>query len=265
MKIGRYEADGRVSFGVVDPEGEVVREIEGNPFGTIRETGVVRRLPEVRLLSPVVPSKIVAVGLNYRDHAREMGKEIPEEPLLFLKAPSALNHPGGDVVYPAASRRVDHEAELAVVIGKVAKNIRSAEAARVILGYTCINDVTARDLQVKDVQYARAKGFDTFAPLGPWVETELSPESLAVRCTVNGEVRQEGNTREMGASVFRLVEFITHVMTLYPGDVIATGTPPGVGPLRVGDVVTVEIEGIGVLSNRIVAPPESSTREKKPS
>lgn len=265
MRIARYDAGGRVSFGVVDPGGGGVREIDGSPFGTIRETGVVRRLGEVRLLAPVAPSKIVAVGLNYRDHAKEMGKTIPEEPLLFLKAPSALNHPGADVVYPAASRRVDHEAELAVVIGKTAKNVRSAEAAGVILGYTCINDVTARDLQAKDVQYARAKGFDTFAPLGPWVETDLSPESLAVRCTVNGEVRQDGNTREMGASVFRLVEFISHVMTLYPGDVIATGTPPGVGPLRVGDVVTVEIEGIGALSNRIVAPSESTTRETRPS
>jgi len=265
MKIGRYAAGGRSSFGIVDPEGGVVREIEGAPFGTIRETGVVRRLAEVRLLAPVVPSKIVAIGLNYHDHAKEMGKKIPEEPLLFLKAPSALNHPGADVVYPAASRRVDYEAELAVVIGKVAKNVRSTEAAGVILGYTCINDVTARDLQAKDVQYARAKGFDTFAPLGPWVETECSPESLAVRCIVNGEVRQDGNTREMGASVFQLVEFISHVMTLYPGDVIATGTPPGVGPLRVGDAVTVEIEGIGALSNRIVAPAESSTRETEPS
>lgn len=265
MRIGRYEAGGRVSFGVVDPEGGVVREIEGSPFGTIRETGAVRRLAEIRLLAPVAPSKIVAVGLNYRDHANEMGKKIPEEPLLFLKAPSALNHPGADVVYPAASRRVDHEAELAVVIGKTAKNVRSAESAGVILGYTCINDVTARDLQVKDVQYTRAKGFDTFAPLGPWIETEVSPESLAVRCTVNGEVRQDGNTREMGASVFRLVEFISHVMTLYPGDVIATGTPPGVGPLRVGDAVTVEVEGIGALSNRIVSPAEFRTRETRPS
>lgn len=265
MRIGRYEADGRVSYGIVEPEGKIVREIAGSPFGAIRETGVRRALAEVRLLAPVLPSKIVAVGLNYRDHAKEMGKEIPEEPLLFLKPPSALNHPGADVVYPADSLRVDYEAELAVVIGKVAKNIRSAESAEVILGYTCFNDVTARDLQARDVQYTRAKGFDTFAPLGPWVETEVSPEALSVRCTVNGEVRQDGNTREMGASAFRLVEFISHVMTLCPGDVIATGTPPGVGPLRVGDAVTVEIEGIGALSNRIVAPPESSIREMRPS
>lgn len=265
MRIARYEAGGQMSFGIVDPDGGVVREIEGGPFGPIRSTGVSRRLAEIRLLAPVVPSKIVAVGLNYRDHAKEMGKKIPEEPLIFLKASSALNHPGADIVYPAASRRIEHEAELAVVIGRVAKNVRSAESAGVILGYTCINDVTARDLQARDVQYTRAKGFDTFAPLGPWIETEVSPESLSVRCTVNGELRQDGNTREMGASVFRLVEFISHVMTLYPGDVIATGTPPGVGPLRVGDAVQVEIEGIGALSNRIVAPAESTPREARPS
>ena len=254
MKIGRYESDGRISFGIVDPKGGTVREIDGDPFDGIRETGAVRRLSEVRLLAPVAPSKIVAVGLNYRDHAKEMGKKIPEEPLIFLKAPSALNRPGGDVVYPAASRRVDYEAELAVVIGKRAKDVSEGEAPSVILGYTGINDVTARDLQTKDGLYARAKGFDTFAPLGPWIETELDPSGLSVRCTVNGVVRQDGNTREMGASVFRLVEFISHVMTLLPGDVIATGTPPGVGPVQVGDEMTVEVEGIGTLTNRIVAP-----------
>ncbi|GAB4363078.1 MAG: fumarylacetoacetate hydrolase family protein [Deltaproteobacteria bacterium] len=257
MRIARYETAGRMAYGIVDPGGTGIEEIDGAPFGPIRKTGARHRLAEVRLLAPVVPTKIVAVGLNYRDHAREMGKAIPEEPLIFLKPPSALNHPGGDVVYPKASRRVDHEAELAVVIGKRAKDVRAEEAAGVILGYTCINDVTARDLQARDVQYTRAKGFDTFAPLGPWVETEISPEALSVRCTVNGRLRQDGNTREMGASVYRLVEFVSHVMTLLPGDVIATGTPPGVGPLQVGDAVTVEIEGIGALSNRIVAPPAS--------
>jgi 2-keto-4-pentenoate hydratase/2-oxohepta-3-ene-1,7-dioic acid hydratase in catechol pathway len=183
-----------------------------------------------------------------------MGKTIPEEPLLFLKAPSALNDPGGEIVYPPQSRRVEHEAELAVVIGRVSKNVREKDAAAHILGYTCINDVTARDLQAKDVQYTRAKGFDTFAPLGPWIVTDFDPAEAPVRCLVNGEVRQNGNTREMGASVFRLVEFISSVMTLFPGDVIATGTPPGVGSLHVGDVVTVEVGGIGALVNRVVAP-----------
>jgi len=254
MRIARYEFEGRVRYGLADPESGKVREIAGDPFGDAKPTGVVLRLDEVRLLAPVVPGKIVAVGLNYKDHAREMGKKIPEEPLLFLKASSALNGPGGEIVYPPQSRRVDHEAELAVVIGRKAKNVKEKDAAAFILGYTCINDVTARDLQGKDVQFTRAKGFDTFAPLGPWVVTDFDPAEASVRCLVNGEVRQDGNTREMGASVFRLVEFISSVMTLFPGDVIATGTPPGVGPLRVGDVVTVEVGGIGALINRVVAP-----------
>jgi len=254
MRIARFEFEGQARYGLADPESGKVREIAGDPFDGVEATGVVRRLDEVRLLAPVVPGKIVAVGLNYKDHAREMGKEIPEEPLLFLKASSALNDPGGEIVYTSQSRRVDHEAELAVVVGRAAKNVKARDAASFILGYTCINDVTARDLQVKDVQYTRAKGFDTFAPLGPWIETDFDPSAVPVRCLVNGEMRQDGNTREMGASVFRLVEFISSVMTLFPGDVIATGTPPGVGPLRVGDVVTVEVGGIGALTNRVVAP-----------
>jgi 2-keto-4-pentenoate hydratase/2-oxohepta-3-ene-1,7-dioic acid hydratase in catechol pathway len=254
MRIARYEFEGRTRTGLVDAEGGEIREVAGDPFGVLDPTGVVRRLDGVRLLAPVVPGKIVAVGLNYRDHAREMGKKIPEEPLLFLKAPSALNDPGGEIVYPSQSQRVDYEAELAVVIGRVAKGVKERDAAAHILGYTCINDVTARDLQVKDVQYTRAKGFDTFAPLGPWVVTGFDPTEASVRCLVNGELRQDGNTREMGASVHRLVEFISSVMTLFPGDVIATGTPPGVGSLHVGDVVTVEVGGIGALTNRVVAP-----------
>ncbi len=254
MRFARYEYEGRVRNGLVDPEGGTVREIAGDPFDRVEATGAARRLEEVRLLAPVVPGKIVAVGLNYKDHAREMGKKIPEEPLLFLKATSALNDPGGEIVYPPQSRRVDYEAELAVVIGRKAKDVKEKDAAAHILGFTCINDVTARDLQVKDVQYTRAKGFDTFAPLGPWIVTDFDPTEASVRCLVNGEVRQDGDTREMGASVYRLVEFISSVMTLFPGDVIATGTPPGVGPLRVGDVVTVEVGGIGALTNRVVAP-----------
>jgi 2-keto-4-pentenoate hydratase/2-oxohepta-3-ene-1,7-dioic acid hydratase in catechol pathway len=254
MRIARYGHEGRARYGLAEPESGQVREIAGDPFDRVEATGVTLRLDEVRLLAPVVPGKIVAVGLNYMDHAREMGKKIPEEPLLFLKAPSALNDPGGEIVYPPQSRRVDYEAELAVVIGRKAKNVKEGDAAAHILGYTCINDVTARDLQVKDVQYTRAKGFDTFAPLGPWIVTGFDPSAASVRCLVNGEVRQDGNTREMRASVFRLVEFISSVMTLFPGDVIATGTPPGVGSLRVGDVVTVEVGGIGALTNRVVAP-----------
>ncbi len=254
MRIARFLRAGQEAHGVVDPGPGTIREIEGPPFGSIRPTGKEHPLPGVRLLAPVRPSKIVAVGLNYRDHAREMGKKVPEEPLLFLKAPSALNHPGADVVYPPQSARVDFEAELAVVIGRIARNVKARDASGVILGYTCLNDVTARDLQAKDGLYARAKGFDTFAPLGPWIETEIEPDALPVRCLVNGEVRQDGNTREMIASPFDLVEFVSHIMTLFPGDVIATGTPPGVGPVRVGDVMTVEVGGIGELVNRVVAP-----------
>jgi 2-keto-4-pentenoate hydratase/2-oxohepta-3-ene-1,7-dioic acid hydratase in catechol pathway len=254
LKVPRFERGGKVSWGVLDPGSGEIRETRGKPFDGIRYTGNRYRLAGVRLLAPVIPSKIVAVGLNYKDHAREMGKKIPEEPLLFLKSPSALNHPGGDVVYPPAAQRLDYEAELAVVIGRVAKNVKEKDARSAIFGYTCINDVTARDLQVKDGLYARAKGFDTFAPIGPWIETELDPSELRVRCLVNGLARQDGNTREMAASVFRLVEFISHIMTLFPGDVIATGTPPGVGPVNVGDVMTIEVEGIGSLTNRVVAP-----------
>lgn len=253
MKIARFEFRGNVAYGLVDTEKGEVRELAGPPFEGIRDTGSVRPLADVRLLAPVVPSKIVALGFTYQGHAREMGTVISEEPLIFLKAPSALNDPGGDVVYPRASRRVDHEAELAVVIGKRAKDVSARDARSVILGYTCINDVTARDLQAKDVQFARAKGFDTFAPLGPWIVTDLDPSALQVRCLVNGQVKQNFNTREIDKSVFALVEHISHVMTLYPGDVIATGTPPGVGPVQVGDVMTVEIEGIGSLTNRVVA------------
>ena len=253
MRIARYESGGRVRYGLADPESGTIRDIAGDPFVRVEPGADTRRLDAVRLLSPVAPGKIVAVGLNYRDHARELGMEIPEEPLLFLKAPSAVIGPGGEIVYPPQSRRVDYEAELAVVIGRVAKNVKEKDAAAHIFGYTCINDVTARDLQRKDVQFARSKGFDTFAPLGPWIVTDFDPAAAPVRCLVNGEVRQDGNTREMIATVYRIVEFISTFMTLFPGDVIATGTPPGVGSLSVGDVVTVEVGGVGALTNRVVA------------
>ncbi len=254
MKVARYEFGGRVRYGLIDTAGGRIREIAGEPFEGVRPTGVEHGLEEVLLLAPVSPGKIVAVGLNYRDHAKEVGMAIPEEPLLFLKAPTAVIGPGAEIVYPPQSKRVDYEAELAVVIGRRATRVKRGDAAAHILGYSCFNDVTARDLQVKDIQFARSKGFDTFAPVGPWIETELDPSALAVRCLVNGVVRQDGNTREMGATVSRLVEYISAHMTLLPGDVIVTGTPPGIGSLQVGDVVTVEVEGIGALANRVVAP-----------
>jgi len=253
MKIARYRFGGEVRYGLADPDNGTVREIAGGPYEGVRETGTVRRLSEVVLLPPVAPGKIVAVGLNFRDHAKEVGMRIPQEPLLFLKAASAVIGPGDAIVYPRQSKHVDYEAELAVVIGRLAKDVAAGRAEEYILGYTCINDVTARDLQIRDVQFARAKGFDTFAPLGPWIDTGVDPSALGLRCLVNGKLRQSGNTRDMGMSARRLVEYVSANMTLYPGDVVATGTPSGIGPLQVGDTVTVEIDGIGSLTNRVVA------------
>ena len=198
------------------------------------------------------PSKIVAVGLNYLAHARELGHEVPTEPLIFLKPTSAIVGDQDDVVYPKASLRVDHEAELAVVIGRRCKDVNEGDAFDYVRGYTCANDVTARDLQESDDQWTRAKGFDTFCPLGPQVVENLDPSSLRVVARVNGEVRQEGHTSDMLFGVPSLVAFISGVMTLEPGDVILTGTPPGVGPVQRGDLMEVEIEGIGVLRNRVV-------------
>jgi 2-keto-4-pentenoate hydratase/2-oxohepta-3-ene-1,7-dioic acid hydratase in catechol pathway len=211
-------------------------------------------LLEARLLAPVQPSKIVCVGRNYREHAAELGNAMPSEPLLFLKAPSSLVGHGAAIELPSASQRVEHEGELAVVIGRRAWRLSDAEnPLDYVLGYTCANDVTARDLQRKDVQFTRAKSFDTFCPVGPYVETELDPLDLQVETRVNGEVRQRGRTSEMAFSVPFLIRYISHVMTLEPGDVISTGTPAGVGPLVEGDEVEVEVEGIGTLRNSVRA------------
>ncbi len=206
---------------------------------------------DVKILAPVVPSKIVAVALNYKEHAKEMGKPLPDEPLIFIKPPSALCNPYEAIRLPEMSNRVDYEGELAVIIGKKAKNVSVREAKEYILGYTCFNDVTARDLQKKDTLFSRAKGFDTFAPIGPWIETDVEPMSLKIITKLNGKVVQEGYTSDMIFDVYELVSFISRIMTLYPGDVIATGTPPGVGPLNTGDRVEVNIEGIGTLVNYV--------------
>ena len=197
----------------------------------------------------VQPSKIVCIGRNYADHAKELGNEAPPEPIIFLKPPSAVLDPEGTIVRPAVSQRVDHEAELAIVIGKEAKNVKAADWRDYVRGFACANDVTARDLQKKDVQFTRGKGFDTFCPIGPCIETDLDVSNLRIRARVNGETRQDGSTSQMIFSPAFLVEFITSIMTLMPGDVILTGTPAGVGPLNAGDIVEVEIEGIGVLKN----------------
>ena len=215
-------------------------------------TGEEIPLSEVKLLAPSVPSKIVALGLNYRDHAKELGLPIPEEPLLFLKPPSAVIGPEEKIILPPESKRVDYEAELAVVIRKRARRIAPQRAFDYILGYTCFNDVTARDLQKKDGQWTRAKSFDTFAPFGPWIETDLDPSNLKVRSYLNGFLRQDSSTSELIFPVPEIVSFVSQVMTLEPGDVIATGTPPGIGPLSSGDLIEVEIEGIGRLKNYVI-------------
>jgi 2-keto-4-pentenoate hydratase/2-oxohepta-3-ene-1,7-dioic acid hydratase in catechol pathway len=207
-------------------------------------------LPDgVRLLTPVMPSKIVCIGRNYADHAKELGNEAPPEPIIFLKPPSALLDPGGTIVRPPSSQRVDFEGELAIVIGRTAKDVKAARWRDYVRGFTCANDVTARDLQKKDIQFTRGKGFDTFSPIGPCIEDDLDVADLRVTTRVNGETRQDGRTSQMIFACDFLFEFITAVMTLLPGDVILTGTPAGVGPLQSGETVEVEIEGIGVLRN----------------
>jgi len=212
-----------------------------------------RPLSEVVLLSPCTPSKIVAVGRNYREHAAELGHDLPSEPLLFLKPSTALLSPGGTILLPRISERVDYEGELGVVIGRPARRVPAARALEYILGYTCVNDVTARDLQRRDVQFTRSKSFDTFCPLGPSIATGLRPEDLVIETRVNGALKQSAPAARMIFGVAELVGFISRVMTLLPGDVIATGTPAGVGPLSAGDEVTVSIEGIGRLTNRVAA------------
>lgn len=251
MKIVRFTQAGRTAYGKLD--GERIYAFWATPFEGFQETWEVGSLGEVRLLAPCEPSKIIALGLNYRDHAAEFGRQVPDEPLIFLKPSTAVIGPDADIVYPRMSRRVDYEAELAVVIGKTAHQVPEERALDYVLGYTCFNDVTARDLQKKDGLFTRAKGFDTFAPLGPWIETDLGePDRVLVEAFVNGELRQRAGTDNMVFGVGRLISFISQVMTLLPGDVIATGTPAGVGPLRPGDVVEVRVQGIGTLRNRVV-------------
>lgn len=209
-------------------------------------------LSELTLLAPVNPSKIVCVGRNYREHAAELGNKMPDEPLLFLKAPSALIASEDRIELPAESQQVEHEGELGVVIGRRARKISEVDdPLNYVFGYTCVNDVTARDLQRKDVQFTRGKSFDTFCPVGPWIETDLDPTNLEVTTRVNGEVKQHGRTADMAFSVAYLIRYIAGIMTLYPGDLIATGTPAGVSKLKHGDIVDVEVQGIGTLRNPV--------------
>jgi 2-keto-4-pentenoate hydratase/2-oxohepta-3-ene-1,7-dioic acid hydratase in catechol pathway len=250
VRIARFSLEGNVAFGVL--EGDALDVIKGHPFADFERSGQRIPLEKVRLLSPVLPNKVVAIGRNSSEHARELGNTVPETPVVFFKPSTSVVGPGDPVVYPGFSAEVHHEAELAVVIGRMCKEVPRERVDDVILGYTCANDITARDVQRAEEQWARAKGFDTSCPLGPWVVTDLDPSDVAVQCTVNGEQRQLGRTGEMVRSVADLVVHISEAMTLLPGDVILTGTPAGVGPVNVGDEVAVTIEGIGTLTNKVI-------------
>ncbi|MFA0833155.1 MAG: fumarylacetoacetate hydrolase family protein [Methanobacterium formicicum] len=255
MKILRFKKDGKEKTGVMINGGMVeihlpLIESSCSPFDDL-ERKEFYSLDEVKILPPVQPSKVVCVGLNYRDHAEELNMNLPEEPILFLKPPSTVISHEDKIIYPHQSHQVDYEAELAVVIGHEARFVSQEDAFDYISGYTVLNDVTARDLQQKDGQWTRAKSFDTFCPLGPWVETEMDPSKQNISLKLNNEVKQKSNTKNMIFPVDELVEYISNIMTLNPGDVIATGTPPGVGPMKVEDMVEVTVDGIGTLKNEV--------------
>ncbi len=252
MRIARVARPDGPAFGAIT-QGHVAL-LEGHPFGELRATDQAAPLDDVRLLAPVIPSKILCVGRNYADHAQEMGNSVPEEPLIFSKPATSVIGPGDAVLLPSLSGNVHHEAELAVVIGRLTRRVSVEEASEAILGYTCADDVTARDLQRRDGQWTRAKGFDTFCPLGPWIDTDIEPaDGLDVSCRVNGETRQAGNTRDLFFDVPTIIAYCAAFTTLLPGDVILTGTPAGVGPLVDGDEVEVAVEGLGVLEHTAVS------------
>jgi 2-keto-4-pentenoate hydratase/2-oxohepta-3-ene-1,7-dioic acid hydratase in catechol pathway len=262
VRIARFTDGAEPRFGVVEGSVErgeaVVAAITPHPFGAFSFTGVRLPLADVRLLAPVLPSKILCVGKNYADHVRELGGPTggsaqPGRPPLFLKPSTAVAGPGEAIVLPPDAGRVDYEGELAVVVGRLCRDVPAERAFDVVLGYTCANDVTARDQQQLDGQWTRAKGHDTFCPLGPWIETDLDPGDLAVRTTLDGELRQDGRTKALLHDVGALVAYMSAAMTLLPGDVLLTGTPGGVGPMRAGQSVAVTVEGIGTLTNRVVA------------
>lgn len=235
---------------------DLVGVIEGSPYGEFQRLEAEIPLEEVKVLAPVDPSKVICVGRNYAAHAEEHGNKVPEAPLIFLKPPSSVIGPGETIILPPQSQQVEHEAELAVVIGKGGRWLDPDEVMGHVLGYTVANDVTARDLQRRDGQWTRAKGFDTFCPVGPWIDTEFDPADTLISCHVNDELRQMGATRDMVFSVRQLLVYISSVMTLHPGDLILTGTPAGVGPLKAGDQVAITIEGLGELVNPVAGEPE---------
>lgn len=251
MRLVRFQVEGRTAYGIAGSD--EVAELDGEGYASLTSIRARHRTADVSFLAPCVPTKIVAVGLNYRDHAGELGMQVPESPILFLKPPTSVIGPGQEIIRPAMSSQVDYEAELGVVLRDRVSRISPAEARSHILGYTCVNDVTARDLQKKDGQWTRAKSFDTFCPVGPWIETDLDPGNLLVESFLNGELRQSSRTSQFIFGVDHLVSFISQVMTLEPGDLIITGTPAGIGPMLAGDEVEVRIEGIGSLKNRVSA------------
>lgn len=255
MRILRVEYRGLAHYArATGPRSDQIELLDRAPWLGDPTVTASLELADARLLAPVVPSKIVCVGRNYAAHAKELGNALPAEPLLFLKPPSALLAPEGEIILPPESQRVEHEAEIGVVIGERLRRVSEEAAARAIFGVTCVNEVTARDLQRKEVQFTRAKGFDTFCPVGPWIETDVSDwGELTVTCRVNGAVRQHGKGADMVTSIPKLVAFMSHAMTLEPGDLISTGTPEGVGPLLAGDTVEVEVSRVGVLRNRVIS------------
>ncbi|MGE5196955.1 MAG: fumarylacetoacetate hydrolase family protein [Deltaproteobacteria bacterium] len=249
MRIVRFNYKSKENWGILGNGS--IRLLKDAPFSKINVSQISVPLRKVKLLTPSIPSKVILAGLNYREHARELNMPLPDEPVIFLKPSTALIAHGEDIIYPSAVKQLDYEAELALVIKKEGRHIPENKADEYILGYTCLNDVTARDLQKKDVQWTRSKSFDTFCPVGPWVETELDPRDLRVSCYLNGKLKQDSSTADFIFPVYRLVSFISRIMTLLPGDIISTGTPPGVGPMHCSDTVEVEIEGIGRLKNRV--------------
>ena len=253
MRLARIAHPGGVAFASVEGDGDdaQVLEIAEHPFGQPNFTGKRWPLADVRLLAPILPSKVIAVGRNYAKHAAEFGNEVPAAPMLFLKPSTTVVGPNAAIRRPAGIGRVDFEGELAIVIGQPVKNVPAARAASAILGYTVANDVSARDLQKADGQWGRAKGFDTFCPLGPWIETSIDASDLALTAEVDGELKQDGRTSDLVHGIPELVEFVSGVMTLLPGDVILTGTPEGVGPIEGGQSVSITIEGIGTLTNPV--------------
>lgn len=250
MRFVRFQSGkDEPKYGWID--GDRVGPLTASPFGENRRLDAILNLDQVKLLAPILPSKIICVGRNYADHAREQGVEVQEYPTLFMKPPSAVIGPDDNIILPPQSQQVDHEAELAVVIGKRGRWINEEQANRYIFGYTIANDVTARDLQERDGQWTRAKGFDTFCPLGPWIETEIDISDVLISCRVNGDLRQMASSREMIFPISHLITYISSVMTLEPGDVILTGTPAGVGALKSEDIVEITIDGLGTLKNSV--------------